>query len=119
MRMLKSLVVGMGILIVIGMAALAYAVYFRSTNPDFVLFKSAAKPAPDKGKGKMPNELPKPFGDISIELPRGCHIAEMLPDGAGQRLLLRIGPPGQCERVIVVDVRNGTVLGTVGIVETP
>ncbi len=119
MHMLKSLVVGMGILIVVGMAALAYAVYFRSTNPDFVLFKTPDKQVSNKVAVKTPNNQNRPFGNVAIELPKGCRIAEMLPGGSGQQLLLRIGPPGPCERVVVVDILNGAVLGTVGIVEVP
>ena len=101
MGALKSLVVGLGILIFLGMTLLAWGVYKKSTDADFRLFGAA--PAADAGA--------RPFGDVALSLPAGCSIVEVRPQG--QRLYLRIGPAGACARIVVVDAVRGTVLGTI------
>ncbi len=109
MHMLKSLVIGMGILIVISMAAIAYGIYYKSTNPDFALF---SQPAGGETGGGGRNAPAKPFGELAVPLPEGCRIASIRPT-RGRRLFLLIGPDGPCERVVVVDVAGGAVLGTI------
>ena len=44
-------------------------------------------------------------------MPAGCTVVEMRPHA--DRLYLRTGPTGLCERIIVLDASNGRVLGTV------
>ncbi|MDP6805971.1 MAG: hypothetical protein QF902_11685 [Rhodospirillales bacterium] len=101
MRALKALVIGMGILIVVGMALIAYGLYSKATDPGFAPFSTDDDPTPA-------------FGEASITLPSGCTIVEVQPDGA--RLYLRIGPPiNDCERVIVLDALSGEILGTVEV----
>lgn len=103
MRALKSLVVGLGVLIVIGMALLVWGFYQKAADPGFRLF--ADPPAPP---GAPPGG---PFADVVLGLPAGCSIADM--EVQGERLYLRIGPPGECMRVVIVDVVRGAVIGTI------
>lgn len=120
MRALKSLVIGLGIMIVVAMVALAYGLYYKATNPDFKLFswgaQQAAPPAPATPL-QAPTTAPapatpaKPFGAITAPLGEGCTIVEMVPQG--DKLYLRLGPGALCQQVIVIDTRSGTVLGTV------
>ena len=109
MHMLKGLVIGLGILIVVAMAAIAYGLYHKSTDPDFALFSPPAADEPGRRWRKNP---PKPFGELAVPLPEGCRIATIRPT-RGRRLFLLIGPEGPCERVVVVDIAKGAVLGTI------
>lgn len=103
MKLLKGLVVFMGILVVAGMAALAYGIYMKATDPDFTVF--ADKP----GEGKVSAA----FGDVSFPLPADCNIVETIPEG--DRLYLRIGPVGPCERIVVINAGDGSVLGSIWV----
>jgi hypothetical protein len=99
---LKALVVGLGVLIVGGMGLLGYGLYMKASDPDFSIFRDDA----DK---LIPA---KQFGRVGLNLPKGCSIVEMRPDA--KRLYLHIGPPVKsCERIIVIDAIDGTVLGTI------
>jgi hypothetical protein len=110
MQALKGLVVGLGILIVIGFVLLIYGFYTSFTNPDFKVMadKSNEASAP---AGERANPRPRSFGEVRISLPDGCTLIEMRPDG--DRLYLRTGPTGLCERIVVVDPASGEVLGTI------
>ncbi|MGF1639867.1 MAG: hypothetical protein ACFCUO_02850 [Rhodospirillales bacterium] len=109
MHALKGLVIGLGVLIVVGFMLLIYGFYARVTDPEFRVFaergdRAAAgpeQPAATGGRG---------FGEVRIVLPEGCTLVEMRPDG--DRLYLRTGPAGLCERVLAVDSVTGEVLGT-------
>ncbi len=107
MQALKGLVVGLGLLIVVAMAALAYGLYYKASHPDFTLFGAAPDKAPSG---------PVPFGTVGVTVPEGCVIAAA--EAAEGRLILRLGAAagGQaaaCQRVLVVDLASGAVLGTV------
>lgn len=118
MPALKGLVIFMGVLIVMIMTVIAYGLYRKSSDPDFKFFSLGSdKAQPEKN---MPTAIPTPpsgnggnlaFGEIDLNLPEGCHIANV--SGDGTRIFLKIGPAGPlCERVVVVDAGKGTVLGT-------
>ena len=103
MNLLKGLVVFMGILVVAGMAALAYGIYKKAADPDLTFF--AGKP--------VGQEKPAAFGDVSFPLPADCNIVETVPED--NRLYLRIGPLGPCERIVVIDAGDGSVIGTIWV----
>jgi hypothetical protein len=52
----------------------------------------------------------KDFGEMRVGLPEGCTVVEMRPDN--NRLYLRTGPSGVCERIVIVDTSTGAVVGT-------
>ena len=125
MAALKTLVVGMGILIVLGIGVLGYGMYQKAQNPDFRFFTAenetfpSAAPAPQvvPAPQMVPTLVTRkpldPFGDIALSVPEGCEIVDMKPF---RRLLhLRIGPGRACSRVIVFDLRRGKVLGTISV----
>ena len=103
MKLLKGLVVFMGILVVAGMAVLAYGLYMKATDPDFTVF--ADTPGED--------ETPAAFGDVSFPLPADCNIVETIPEDG--RLYLRIGPVGPCERIVVINAADGSVIGSIWV----
>ena len=122
MQALKGLVAGMAILIVVAMTLIAYGLYRKVDDPDFKFFslggdapsqrasQPPAVPAPATDPAAMPAITLKAFGDVMLSLPRGCTISAV--SGDGSRIFLKIGPVGpECERVIVVDAANGSLLG--------
>lgn len=118
----------MALLIVIGMTLFAYGLYQKIADPGFTFFPDetgdgapasvpASVPAPAPAPAITPAPAavapPAAFGTLDVPLPAGCVLARVIP--AGDRLYLRIGPAGRCERVVVVDVATGSVLGTITV----
>lgn len=103
MGILKTVVIGMAVLIVIGMGLLVYGLVTRSVNGDDPGgAPQAAAPAPMI-----------PFGEVVVPAGPGCAIADMAADGG--RLYVRTGPGADCARIFVLDPATGTVLGTVAV----
>ena len=124
MQVLKGLVIGMGLLIAVGMALFAYGLYQKIADPEFTFFPAETGDAPPVAAvppvsaappvaAAPPVPAPGAFGTIAVPLPAGCILARVIPEG--DRLYLRIGPTGRCERVVVVDVATGSVLGTITV----
>ena len=101
MGWLKGAVIGMAVLIAIGMGLLVYGVVTK-TGP-----KSAgSEPQPASSR------QPKAFGTVTVPLPEGCRVEEIVPDG--ERVYLLVGPADtpSCDTAIVVDPSTGQTLGT-------
>jgi hypothetical protein len=106
MRTLKGLVYAMGVLIVIAIILLAYGFFTRITDPEFrLLKKDAAQADGDASVGEGG------FGEVRVALPEGCTLVDLHAEGP--LLFLRLGPPGVCERVLIVGTRSGQLLGSV------
>jgi hypothetical protein len=97
-QIVKIAVIGMGLLIIVGIALLVYGATSRLTRP------GTEAPAP-----LAPSALGPAFGEVRVALPDGCTIVEMVP--AGDRLYLRTGPAGTCERILVIESATGRMLG--------
>ena len=106
MAALKTLVIALALLIVAGTGLIAWGLYEKAADPGFKPFAGSGEPPP----AKTPT---RPFGRIDLDLPAGCAIADSRPDG--DRLYVRIGPPGPCARIVVVDIVQGRVLGTIAV----
>ena len=112
MQLLKSVVIGLGGLIFLGLGLLAYGFIQKASNPDWRLFSSAPAPATDAPKAK-------PFGTLKLGLPEGCVITGVRPEGGLVYLSIGSGggnvTGGPCNRVIVVDTSRGRgrILGTI------
>ena len=105
MHFLKSLVIGLGVLIFAGLGLLTYGFYHQARDPGWRMFGAAAP-------GERPAGPSAPFGTVGLELPAGCTIDDVSPDG--ERAYLTIGPAdGPCARVVVFDVVAGRVLGVI------
>ncbi len=126
MQALKGLVAGLGVLIVIAMTTIGYGLYRKADDPDFKFFslggetksqetdQPPALPTPSSVNTATPNMKPMAFGDVMLSLPKGCVISNV--SGDGTRIFLKIGPSGPaCERVLVVDAANGSLLGTLKV----
>ena len=114
MQLLKGIVIGLGVLIFLGLGLLSYGFVQKANNPGWQLFSSSPAAVP---------ETPlKAFATFDLNLPEGCVITAVRPDGA--RAYLTIGgqanapeatgrPTTTCNRVIVVDTTQGRILGTI------
>jgi hypothetical protein len=105
MQALKTLVVVLGVLIVISIAALGWAFYRKLSGP-------TSLPAED-GITNTDTSVVPGFGDVHIDLPPDCSATEMRAQG--DRLFIRTGPAGLCERILVIDTTTGRLLGTVNL----
>ena len=109
----------MGLLIAAGMALFAYGLYQKIADPEFTFFPAETGDAPPVAAvppvaaAPPVSAAPGAFGTIAVPLPEGCVLARVIPEG--DRLYLRIGPAGRCQRVVVVDVATGSVLGTITV----
>lgn len=114
MQALKGLVIGLGLLIVLGVIGLGYGFYLKYHDKDTKLFKESSATAPVTTAVNPPiagAPTAAGFGEVRLDLPDGCAVTEMRPDG--NRLYLRTGPTGGCERIVIMDVTSGDVLGTI------
>jgi hypothetical protein len=110
---LKVAVIVMGVLIVLGLIGLGYMFYARSQ-------KQAAEEAaaitlmPDPATGAATTEqdagIPSP---VSLGLPRGSRVTQM--SATDDRLVLNIRVPTEGERIVIIDLRKGRVIGHVAL----
>lgn len=101
MPAVKALVFGLGALLLAGIALLIYGLVQKAADPKFKLFQARS----------AGGAAAAAFGETSLALPDGCVFSEIRPDGP--RLYLRIGPPGPCERILVIDTMTGQALGSI------
>ena len=105
MQALKALVIFMAVLIVAGMALLAYGLVTRTGGGEGAgrLFGSAP------GGGGAGGEV----ASLDLPVPEGCRIAGT--ELAGDRLVVRLDGLAErdCQQVLVVDLAGGRLLGRV------
>ena len=100
MRVLKALVVGMGVLIVAGLAVVAVTVAGRLAGP----------PEPAV-------EAVEAFGTARVAIPPGARIVETAT-GDG-RMLLRLLLADGGTRILVIDLATGRPSGEIDLFEAP
>jgi hypothetical protein len=100
MRALKILVVVMGIMLVVGLAALIAVVAGRISRG-----------------GPAPSTSARTFGSRAIEIPRGSRIEAMTagPD----RLVLGLLLPEGGRQLLIIDMATGSPLGTIELQPAP
>jgi hypothetical protein len=96
MRMLKAIVIGMGVLIVVGSAVIVVKIAQRGGGDDG---------AANAGPAVTP---------ATIALPAGARVIETALDG--DRIALRIALEGGGEQVLIIDARTGRHIGAVHLV---
>ncbi len=101
MRALKALVIGMGILILIGFAAVVVAVIQR-TGDD-------GDDGPSTVRSGVPTE--RAFGDVRVKLPSGAQVIGTAADGG--RLIVHLRLAGGEARILVIDLATGKRLGAI------
>lgn len=105
MRALKAIVIGMGIMIVMAVALIGYGLYKKSVDPGWKLFgKSVVISSPANNNAPLEN-----FDNIELGLSNGCKITDVRPDG--RRAYVLTGPFDICNGIIVIDIKDGRVIG--------
>jgi len=91
MQALKALVIFMGVLIFLGSALLVYGLFSRMSKTQSAIG----------------------FDTVALPLPAGCVLAEARADG--ERLIVRSDGPVErgCQKVVVIDLASGRVVGRV------
>lgn len=115
MRWLKSLVIVLGILIVLGIVLLGYGFYKKTSEPGWKPFaeqaETVSKPELSPALRQQTKTPLKPFGTLSLDLSDGCLITEVKP--TRRYAYFMIGPTPACNAVILVDLKKGVVLGRI------
>jgi len=118
MNALKTLVIGMGILIVAGLAVIAVTIVRRNAD--------APVPAPDKPAVSLAQSgvqngtksgAPLPsFGVRDIAVPAGSEIVSII--AADGRVILELQDAEQVTRILLLDPATGAALGGWRLVES-
>lgn len=111
-RALKAVVIVMAILILAGVTIIIVTVAKRGRE---LAARSAAESpvaAPVAAPGAAPG-APRGFDRARLELPKGSRIVEMTTEG--ERLVLRLRLADSAERILLVDMGSGRVIGTLEI----
>lgn len=104
MQALKAAVIGMGVLLVIGIIGLVYAIVTDAGKRD-------GAPAPVADGPAVPQAAP-PMGEapVRVDLPPGSEVVAVHPDGARLYLHLKTGAGA---RILVLDSATGAVIGRI------
>lgn len=102
MRVLKAAIIIMGVFILAGYAYLGVEVVKRFSN------KVAAEPQEAAEDRPLPAG---PTGEVSLGLPAGARIGEML--AVGNRVVFRVTIPDGADRLYTLDPRSGAVSSVV------
>jgi len=100
MAAVKSLVAFMGILILIGLGLLGYGMMRTSDT---------------MSAGRVHEGEARQFGAVFLDQPSESRLREVIPDGAG-RVLITVTGGDRPDRVLVVDIDSGRLLGSVHLV---
>ncbi|HYH20361.1 MAG TPA: hypothetical protein VD995_17270 [Azospirillum sp.] len=98
MRVLKAAIIIMGVFILAGYAYLGIEVVKRFSN------KASADPQEVAEDRPLPAG---PTGEVSLGLPAGARIGEML--AVGNRVVFRVTIPDGPDRLYTLDPRSGAV----------
>jgi hypothetical protein len=98
---LKVLVVVMGVLIAAGMAVVGYTIVKRASAP----------------AGPQTAQTSAPWGPLELSLPTGARILRTTTDGG--RLVVELGLDRGGERVLIVDLASGKLIGTLDLKPQP
>ena len=89
-RLLKGAVIALSLVLAVCAIVITTAIVYRMI-----------KPAP-------PEPLP-PFGMSALPVPVGCTIDYVTAEG--DRLIVEIGGSEECRRILIADLRTGTLIG--------
>lgn len=129
MRLLKTLVIAMGLILVVAFGALVIIVMNRMNAPKpqpaaSVVVPTPPKPAPAVAETpatplpplagqSLPQHFTPSFGEQSLVLPPGARISDF--SAGGDRLVVRIIMADQTQQLVVVDLNTGAMIGTLNI----
>jgi hypothetical protein len=94
MKPLMALVIIMGVLIVTGIVVVVVTIASRMGG----------------GQPKAAATAGSSFGTVDLPVPADCQVLETT--AADDRLILRLGGSESCNRLLIVDMTSGKLLGT-------
>ncbi len=109
MKALKSLVIGMGVLIVAGLGVIVVTLYNRASGPG----ETPGDRGVDRGVEAAAGAPLAAFGTARLGLPAGSAVLGM--NAADGRLLLRARLPNEGEWIYVIDLATGATLGKIEV----
>ena len=113
MRWLKSIVIVLGILIVIGIVLLGYGFHKKTSEPGWKPFSEQDKSIEElQSKSLWQQQIRKPFnsfGTLSLNLADECLITKVEP--TSRYAFFMVGPTPACNAVILVDIQKSVILG--------
>jgi len=114
MNALKTLVIGMGLLIVVGLAVIAITIVRRNSADAPVL---QDKPAVGLAQSAPKSNAALPsFGVRDIAVPAGSEIVSII--AADGRIILELQDAEQVTRILLLDPLTGAALGGWRLVES-
>jgi uncharacterized protein (DUF58 family) len=106
MKAIKGLVAFLGVLLLSGLALLAYGLYN----------KAPFKGTPSAAFGRVTPASVAEFGQVAVHVPAGSRVEQMVV--AGDRVVLRLSGGGP-EHVLVLDPGQGKVAGSFVLTPEP
>ena len=120
MRWLKTLVIGMGAVIVIGLTVVIVEVAKRAGEPSQPTVQGLTPPAPPVIGASAPVSVTAPtsiLGDISIAIPPGATAEEIETDKA--RVVVRLRLSDGRTALLLIDAATGAKLGMITLDNRP
>lgn len=109
---LKALVIVMGVLIVVGLLGLGYGLY-QKTKLDEAPAETVFSNRPAEPVSEAPSQSAATARAASLGLPDGSYVLDMA--ATSDRLVLNVRVPGQGDRIVILDLRKGNVIGDVAL----
>ncbi len=105
-RLLKAIVIGLGVLLVAGLAVVVGTIVHRAGQ---------LAPAPPAAAvtTEITSAAPSAFGSKKLDLPPGSRLIEIHPEG--DRLILRLRQVGGNEQLMVLSLITGERLGIIDL----
>ncbi|KAF0139432.1 MAG: hypothetical protein FD153_948 [Rhodospirillaceae bacterium] len=112
-KAVKILVLAMAACIVVGLGIVAYGLFIKAG--DSAPASASSSPAAAAADSSRYQRIP--FGTVTLASPpggtHGTRIVAMMADGA-ERLILRLADDGgRKQRIVIIDLLTGHVLGTI------
>lgn len=120
MRWLKTLVIGMGAAIVIGLTVVIVVVAQRAGEPSEAAAQRSPLPMPPVIGMPVPGVAAKPtgaIGDIGIDIPPGATVVDTVADPA--RLTIRLQLSDGRTALLLIDAVTGEKLGLITLDDRP
>ena len=109
-RLLKAIVIGLGVLIFVGLAVVVATIISRAGR--LAAPVTSATPVAAVTTEIM-GGAPAAFGAKKLDLPPGSRLVEIRPDG--DRLILRLRQVGGNEQLVVISLISGERLGVIDL----
>lgn len=101
MQALRILVVVLGLLLIVGVAALGVGIAYRVNHPRLEPSATMERIAPLSGATRL------------VTLPAGAKILSAQSDG--NRVMVQLGLPDGSERLLLLDWKTGAILSTLNL----